>query len=177
MNTRYEVIVVKRLALVVLVCCVYRVSDGGECRLAKARQKSRQFVVDSTADFAIPVATVVIVSPPVLLYSYRAAAKYATTSPAPQVGVAPSTLAVSADQILRTNCMKCHQGDAAKSGLPFFAMSGDLITPLPRRAILDAASPNADGVTHMPPGEAKKLTAEELDVLRAWAEPPRDLKY
>ncbi len=167
----------KRLALLLLACCMQGVVHGGDCRPAKARQKSRTLVVDSTAVFAIPVATVVVVSPPVLLYSYRAAAKPAATPTMAQIAGAQLAPTINAEQLLRLHCMKCHQGDAPKSGLPFFDVSGELIIPLPRRAILEAASPNVDGVTHMPPGEARKLTSAELDVLRAWAEPPRDLRY
>jgi hypothetical protein len=168
---------VKRLAILFLTCGAHAVANASDCRPAKVRQKSRTVVVDSTAVFAIPVATVVVVSPPVLLYSYRAAAKaVATPTMKEATGARPAT-PIDAEQLLRFNCLKCHQGDASKSGLPFFDLSGALITPLPRRAILEAASPNVDGVTHMPPGEAQKLTPEELEVLSAWAEPPRDLRY
>jgi hypothetical protein len=167
----------KRLALLFLAYFACDDAKGGECRPAQARRKTRQLVIDSSAVFATPVATVVVVSPPVLLYSYRAATKPAATPTITNVPGAQPPLSIDAEQLLRVNCMKCHQGDASKSGLPFFDLSGAPITPLPRRAILEAASPVADGATLMPPGETRKLTAEELDILRAWAEPPRDLRY
>ncbi len=166
-----------RLALAFLACCVHDAANGGDCRPAKVRHKSRAVVIDSAAVFAIPVATVVVVSPPALLYSYRAAATSVTVPIRLDVAGAPPALPTSAKQLLRVNCMKCHQGDSPKSGLSIFDLSGELTTPLPRRAILEATAPNADGAAHMPPGDAKKLTPKELEVIKAWAEPPRDLRY
>jgi hypothetical protein len=99
------------------------------------------------------VATVVVVSPPLLLYSYRAAAKPAATPTMTEVESVPRGIPTEAEQLLRLHCMKCHQGDAPKTGLPFFDLSGELIALLPRKAIL-ADSPHATAY-HMPPGEAK----------------------
>ncbi len=170
----------KRICLLgAAACCVV----GGDveaksCRPTFIRARAKSVLVQSEAVFAIPVATVVVAVQPTLLYSYRAAAvAQATPSRCIVVGEAIDSLPRTAEAILRERCITCHRGDAPKGGLAFFQEDGGLIEALPRRAMLEMASPDANGAAQMPPGEANKLSAEDLEILRQWAEPPRDLRY
>lgn len=142
---------------------------------AVARPCGAQRATPRTAVFAVPVAQVVVFAQPTILYSYRASLSSATaTTPtsAPAVGEA-----LTIEALLRQRCASCHQGETPKGGLRFFTADGTLAAKLPRRAILEATSPDEHGVTKMPPGEAAKLNAEEIELLRPWAEPPRELWY
>ncbi len=170
----------KRICLLgAATCCII----GGDveaksCRKAIVRTRAHRVFVQSEAVFAIPVATVVVAVQPTLLYSYRAAAMVqATPSPRIVAGESIDMAPRTADTILRERCFNCHRGDAPKGGLAFFHKDGGLIEALPRQVMLEMASPNANGAAQMPPGEANKLSADDLEILRQWAEPPRDLRY
>jgi hypothetical protein len=151
--------------------------DAGRCQSRAPRNGTAHRASSSTVAFAVPVTTVVVAVQPAFVYSYREAAlTYPTPAMSAPLGVEEREQ-LNAESILRANCFKCHQGDAPRGGLRLFATDESLERLLPRRAILEMASPDASGVAHMPPGEARKLSDAELDVLRQWAEPPRDLKY
>lgn len=151
--------------------------DAGSCRPSVPRHAAVRRAKNDAAAFAVPVATVAVAFQPAFFYSYR------EVSPTYQAPTKTAALEVdergprSAESILRVNCLKCHQGDAPRVGLRLFAADGGLERLLPRRAILEMAAPDANGVVRMPPGDARKLSDEELDILQQWAEPPRDLKY
>lgn len=151
--------------------------DAGSCRPKGPRHSAAHRARSDAAAFTVPVTTVVVAVQPAFFYSYREASP---TYPAPAKSaahVADDHEPLSAERILRTNCLKCHQGDAPRGGLQLFAADGSLERLLPRRAILEMAAPDANGVVRMPPVDARKLSGEELDILQQWAEPPRELKY
>lgn len=165
--------------VIALMFCLPSVSLGdARPRSVVVRPARRvRFVEAGQAVYAVPVATVVVAVQPTLLYSYRAAAQ-----PSALVANEPSTVegapsAATAEAVLRNHCARCHSGVAPSGGASLFAEDGSLAPLLARRAILEMASPNAEGPAKMPPGEARKLDDAELELLRAWAEPPRDLKY
>ena len=138
--------------------------------------------------FAVPVAVpVAVISQPAVLYSYRQyaspAAQQEPVDP-PNVGLTSgdmtSNAAATADPavaLLAANCAKCHTGAAPAGHLQMFDAAGQIVPRLPRRAIVEMASPDDAGRQRMPPGESPKLTSAELATLRAWARPPRDLAY
>jgi mono/diheme cytochrome c family protein len=141
-------------------------------RVVRVQQESPQQAV-----FAVPVATVVFAVQPAVLYSYRAVARPAPLTTGDVVTPQESASALSAESILRANCFRCHQGEAPRGGASFFKADGAIESLLPRKAILEMSSPHEGKAAAMPPGEARKLNEKELEVLRAWAEPSRDLKY
>lgn len=164
--------------VVALMVCfaTVSVSDARPRSVVVRRAPQVRFVEAERAAFAVPVAAVVVVVQPTLLYSYRAA------QPSTLVANEPSTAeftpsAATAEVVLRNHCARCHSAVAPSSGASFFAEDGSLAPLLPRRAILEMASPSAEGPAKMPPGEARKLDGAELELLRAWAEPPRELRY
>lgn len=170
----------KRIRLFGATACVLLAgnAEAANCRPKVVRARSTKVLVASEALFAVPVATVVVAVQPSLYYSYRAAARSAPSlSPLVDVDGAADSLRRTAATILRERCVSCHQGDAPKGGLAFFDNDGALFQALPRRAMLEMASPNPEGVARMPPGEAAQLNAVDLAILRQWAEPPRDLRY
>ena len=164
------------LALLLLMSCLTGDAIAGSCG-TKSRVRQKHVHLNTDAVFAVPVGTIVVLSPPALLYSYREALGSSTMASVPSTATAPTGQSLTAEAILRAHCAKCHQGDMSRSGLAFFSGAGELLAPLPRRAMLEMASPDANGSVRMPPGDAPKLSAEELKVIRAWAEPPRGLRY
>jgi mono/diheme cytochrome c family protein len=145
---------------------------GGTASKSRAAAKLDTGLV--IVPFAVPVAVpVAIVRQPSVLYSYRGyAAAYA--APASNVATAPvATVADDSTAILARRCASCHSGSAAQGQLSLFDDAGRLLAKLPRRRMLEAVEAG-----RMPqPAEAPRLSPEELDVLRRWAQPPRDLVY
>jgi mono/diheme cytochrome c family protein len=132
--------------------------------------------------FAIPVAVpVATVRQPSVLYSFRSyAAAYdygsnqlRTEYSVPSTPVSARSGTSEAALILARRCAACHSGPSAHGGLRLFGDDGDLLARLPRRRVLEAVE-----VGRMPmPAEAARLTRDEIEVLRQWAQPPRELEY
>jgi hypothetical protein len=122
--------------------------------------------------FAVPVAVpVATVRQPSVLYSYRGYAASASSSNIPPAEAARSPADVGA--ILARHCAACHSGIAAQGRMQMFDEGGQLLVKLPRRWIVEAVEAG-----RMPqPAEAPRLTPAELDVLRRWSQPPRELVY
>lgn len=95
----------------------------------------------------------------------------------------------AAAEVLTRRCAACHRGvnnptdaghaaDPAAAARPaLFDAAGVLAPRLPRRRIVEAVEPRADGPPRMPPAGEPPLAPEELRVLRSWAEVPRDLAW
>jgi hypothetical protein len=168
--------------LTVLVCLASAAVAGAAerrvvinpCRTtAKATHRTVQLESALTVvPFAVPVAVpVAVLSQPAVLYGYRAEA--ATTAFAPD-SVAIEELpdaTLSAPDVLRTHCASCNAGESARGELRLFDADGALVERLPRRAIVEAVEAG-----RMPKGIAP-LTQEEIEMLREWAKPPRELVY
>jgi len=152
------------------------VGDARPRSVITRRAAQVRFVETQQTLFAVPVATVVVAVQPTLLYSYRAAVQ-PSMLPENKPAADAAPIGPTAESVLRNHCARCHSGVAPSSGASFFAGDGSLEPLLPRRAILQMATPSAEGPAKMPPGEATKLDEAELELLRAWAEPPRDLRY
>lgn len=141
---------------------------------ANAMQMSRRVVRLETGltmvPFAVPVAVpVAVISQPAVLYAYRAdVAASATLAPAKPPAATPTLGAVD---VLRTRCASCHSGASAEGELAIFDDRGELVERLPRRAMLEAVEKGT-----MPKGLAP-LTEDEVELLREWAKPPRELVY
>lgn len=121
--------------------------------------------------FAVPVAVpVALLSQPAVFYARRAEI---ITEPRVTVESIGSQAPQAADavEVLRTRCAACHTGERSKGELPLFTDDGAIVERLPRRAILDAV------VERRMPKGAAPLTEEELELIRDWAEPPRELLY
>jgi mono/diheme cytochrome c family protein len=195
-----------KLLCISIVTLLLVVSDSaiGAAMRPVQRAARRVFVAQSAngsglvvAPFAVPVAVpVTVISQPLLLYSYR---QYATPAAGqteadqpvdggaqgspllnltPPSAPSPTTPAMdSAVALLTARCAKCHTGAAPPGHLQIFDAAGQIVAKLPRRAIVEMASPDEAGKQRMPPGELPKLSEEELAALRLWARPPRDLEY
>lgn len=169
---------VQRLLIAMIVCLEQEsTSNARPCCVPARRVATLSAVEVDQAVFAAPVATVVFAVQPAVLYSYREAARPAPLPVVPTQSTTAHRGATTAEAVLRQHCVQCHSGDAPRGGVSFFAADGTLEPLLPRRAILEMATPSADAPAKMPPGEAQKLGDAEIELLRAWAEPPRDLRY
>lgn len=127
-------------------------------------------IVPFAVPVAVPVATVV---QPSVLYSYRQYAPNYALNAAQPATATKSTEPLDAVVILTRRCAECHAGSAAQGQLQLFQSTGNIVAKLPRQAILDAVERGS-----MPkPASAPRLTDAELDALRQWAKPPRDLAY
>ncbi len=127
--------------------------------------------------FAVPVAVpVATVRQPSVLYSFRSyAAGYGTGSsfqPGTQMRVDTSADPDAAN-ILTRRCAACHSGASSQGGLRLFDDTGGLLAKLPRRRVLESVEAG-----RMPkPADAPRLTPAEIEMLRQWAQPPRELEY
>jgi mono/diheme cytochrome c family protein len=131
--------------------------------------------------FAVPVAVpVATVAQPSVLYSYRqyapayapaAAASLGADSPPP--AATKSNEPLDAAGILVRRCAQCHTGAAAQGQMQLFQSSGEIVSKLPRQAIVDAVERG----TMPKPANVPRLTEPEIEALRHWARPPRDLAY
>lgn len=136
--------------------------------------------------FAVPVAVpVATVSEPTLLYGYS---RYGTDPEAENDSVVGEPADVTdkpagqndavieaAVAILRRNCARCHSPPDPKGSLAMFDESDRLLERLPRRAIVEEVS--AGKMPLGTDGHPAPLSANEIDVLRQWARPPRELRY
>jgi len=168
--------------LIVLVCLGIAVAAGAAerrvvvnaCRpTAKAMHRAVWLEGALTVvPFAVPVAVpVAVLSQPAVLYSYRSEAvpTAVVTEPVAQEERPNATL--SAPEVLRAHCASCHAGESVQGELRLFDAVGALVERLPRRAIVEAIEAG-----RMPKGMAP-LSPEEMEILREWAKPPRDLVY
>jgi len=162
--------------------------------VAQAVNANALVIVPFAVPVAVPVATL---QQPAVLYSYRQhagpsvanavthAQPAATTDREVIAASGPSQDAAStaifapntAVEIMAARCAACHTGDTPQGHLQIFDATGRILPRLPRRAILELASPDEAGQIRMPPGERTKLTAAERAALAEWARPPSDLAY
>ena len=144
---------------------------------ANVRLNTGLVIVPFAVPVAVPVATV---TQPGVLYSYR---QYALPQPAEAAPVAPPTAAASQPQqptepldgpaVLAKHCASCHTGAAVQGDLQIFQAPGRIVEKLPRQSLLEAVEQG-----RMPqPASAPRLTPQEIEILRQWARPPRDLAY
>lgn len=122
--------------------------------------------------FAVPVAVpVAVVSQPAVLYGYRAVVVSTAVVAEPVAEEERPNATLGAPELLRVHCASCHAGESVQGELRLFDSAGALVERLPRRVIVEAVEAG-----RMPKGIAP-LTQEEIEVLREWAKPPRDLVY
>jgi mono/diheme cytochrome c family protein len=155
-------------------------------RSAAAKSNNGLVIVPFAVPVAVPVATV---QQPSVLYSFRRYADESLTASTPvtlpqgereersaasSLSTAPaSSSQLDAAAVLSRHCASCHRGSASQGSLMLFDTAGTLLNRLPRQAVLEAVEQN-----RMPqPATATRLTAQEIDLLRAWAKPPKDLLY
>lgn len=141
--------------------------------------------------FAVPVAVpVAVVASPTYLYAYSsavpgyaagggvgastAAALESTPDVAAGEDASPDVeleLARRAAALFTQRCARCHTGEAAQGGLELIDEAGRTVPQLPRRAIYEAV---AEGRM---PSASEPLSAEEIELLRRWSEPPTNLAW
>jgi mono/diheme cytochrome c family protein len=154
-------------------------------RSSDARLDTGLAIVPFAVPVAVPVATV---RQPSVLYSFRSyvaaydtasnqhlSTQHSVLSTQPAAGGSTSVGAAVPDaiNILTRRCAACHSGASAQGSLRLFGDAGGLLARLPRRRILEAVEAG-----RMPkPAEAPRLTPTEIEVLRQWAQPPRELEY
>lgn len=80
-------------------------------------------------------------------------------------------LARWAASLFTQRCARCHTGQAAQGGLELIDEAGRAVPRLPRRAIYEAV---AEGRM---PSASEPLSAEEIELLRRWSEPPTNLAW
>lgn len=170
-----------------LVFCATPAWAAPRCAPARsARREAHRSV--AVVPFAVPVAVpVAVVQQPSVWYraalpqaAVAADGSTALDSPPPnaEAGTDPAeSLRLAAEELLRSKCAQCHSQTAARGGLAMFDEAGVLRPKLPRGAMLEAVSPAEDGRARMPPGDRTPLDEAELELLRKWAQPPRDLEY
>ncbi|MBX3411584.1 MAG: cytochrome c [Pirellulales bacterium] len=160
------------LMVVGLVCS----ASAADCTIVR-RSVGRHVAVQVDAGlavvpFAVPVAVpVAVISQPVVFYARRVELAAEVSPATARERRATPRAPRSAADVLRTHCAACHSGPTAKGELRLFEPEGALVERLPRRAILDAVTEGS-----MPQGTST-LTEEEIDALREWATPPRELLY
>jgi len=146
---------------------------GGEAAAGGVRNKARAQVVMAGSSvivpFAVPVAVPVArVLVPNVWYGYR------VTMPerVPEGEVLRQDVeGLTAERVLEGHCSTCHGGWEAKGGLSIFDEAGGVRAKLPRRKMLEAVEAGT-----MPRG-GERLSEEEVELLREWAKPPRELEW
>jgi mono/diheme cytochrome c family protein len=78
---------------------------------------------------------------------------------------------VTAREVLEGRCGACHAGEEASGGLAIVDEEGELKEKLPRQRMWEAIEAG-----RMPRGE-QKMSAEELELLREWVRPPKELEW
>jgi hypothetical protein len=128
--------------------------------------------------FAVPVAVpVATVRQPSVLYGYRGyAAPYGAADGRESASASPSRVPAPGEEeaagLLTRRCASCHSGPQPQGRLQMFDAAG-LLARLPRRQILESVESG-----RMPlPLESPRLSPAEIDVLRQWSQPPRELVY
>lgn len=145
-----------------------RTVTAGTCRRTVVKVEVGLAVVPFAVPVAVPVA---VVSQPAVFYARRVDRMGDQVDGAAAMPNQVSRMPSTAEAVLRARCASCHTGESAKGELNLFEQEGALVERLPRRAILDAV---VEG--RMPKGVAT-LTEEEIEALREWAKPPRELVY
>lgn len=165
----------KRISLLILMAAGLTPASAAQRSMYVSRGTTRLSSGLVVVPFAVPVAVpVATVQKPSVLYGYRgyaaghAAGSFPTTT-TPRIDEPPSDAAA----VLARHCRSCHQNAAAEGQMQLFDESGQLLSRLPRRRVLEAVQAG-----RMPkPLTAPRLTAAEIELIRRWAEPPRDLVY
>ena len=143
---------------------------------SKVRLDSGLVIVPFAVPVAVPVATV---AEPALFYSYGSnadwdvrqsteeASQRATSDVHDNPAMSPPVT------ILRRHCAACHSGPDAKGHLAMFDESGRLAEKLPRHVMLEQIE-----LGTMPrPAAASRLDEAEVEAIRRWSTPPRDLRW
>lgn len=168
--------------ILIIACLLCSQAAAGECRSVAGKSPATVTVVPFAVPVAVPVA---VVQQPGVLYGYAhgcaapaavSSSESSATALSQSAGGNEQPTADSATAVFLRHCAACHTAPLAKGGLSLFAADGTAVTRLPRQKILDAVTAD-ENPPRMPPADRPALSDEELELLRQWARPPRDLVY